>query len=109
MSHNGNTVDITNGKVIDVEKLAVSANSPEQIPGLLQQVASHGQSYLAEDPQARLKLFEAASALKNAIETPREKIIRHCWAQVCLSSLCQDPTDYLLSQRAMRLSTLQST
>lgn len=85
-AQNGNKIDISNGKVVDGEKFAVTPNSPEQIADLLQQVASHGQSYLVENPQARLKLFEAARALTYAVETPREKIIRHCWAEVCVTS-----------------------
>lgn len=76
-------IDTSNGTVIDVEKLAVSPNSPEKIPDLLAQIASHGREYLAEGSQARLKLLEAARSLTYALETPREAMIRHCWSQVC--------------------------
>lgn len=72
----------TNGHAIDVEKMATSPNSPDKIPDLLHQIASLGTD-LAEDPQARVKLLEAARSLTFAVETPREAAIRHCWSQVC--------------------------
>ncbi|KAL4982245.1 S-adenosyl-L-methionine-dependent methyltransferase [Aspergillus falconensis] len=68
-------------KPIKVEELAVSPNLPAQVPGLLDEIASSGKQYLGADPQARLKLLEAAKSLVYALETPREAIIRHCWAE----------------------------
>ncbi|KAL3489187.1 S-adenosyl-L-methionine-dependent methyltransferase [Aspergillus germanicus] len=64
-----------------VKQLAVSPNLPNQIPNLLQKVASGGYEYLAKGDQARLKLLEEARALVYALETPREAIIRHCWSE----------------------------
>ncbi|CAG8892072.1 unnamed protein product [Penicillium egyptiacum] len=68
---------------IDVEGLALTSNLPDAIPDLLQTVASHGKDLIAQDPEARLKLLEAARSLMYALETPREAIIRHCWSEVC--------------------------
>ncbi|KAJ5625074.1 Winged helix-turn-helix transcription repressor DNA-binding [Penicillium lagena] len=71
---------VTNGQTIDVEKLAVSPNSPQKIADLLQQIASYGNE-LGNDPQARFNLLEASRALTYALETPREAILRHCWSE----------------------------
>lgn len=79
-------IDTSNETVIDVGKLAVSPNSPGKVPDLLAQIASHGKEYLAEGPQARMKLLEAARSLTYALETPREALIRHCWSQVCATT-----------------------
>jgi hypothetical protein len=76
---NGTT---TNGQAIDVEKLAISANSPQKIADLLQEIASYGNGW-DKDPQARFKLLEASRSLTYALETPREAILRHCWSEVC--------------------------
>ncbi|KZN85436.1 Demethylsterigmatocystin 6-O-methyltransferase [Penicillium chrysogenum] len=65
----------------DIEGLALSSNLPDTVPDLLQTVASHGKDLIAQDPEARLKLPEAARSLTYALETPREAIIRHCWSE----------------------------
>ncbi|OQE29095.1 hypothetical protein PENFLA_c004G01297 [Penicillium flavigenum] len=65
----------------DIEGLALSSNLPDTVPDLLQTVASHGKDLIDQDPEARLKLLEAARSLTYALETPREAIIRHCWSE----------------------------
>lgn len=80
---NGNSNGSVNGNATDVEGLALTSNLPDTVPGLLQTVADHGKDLLAQDPEARLKLLEAARSLTYALETPREAIIRHCWSEVC--------------------------
>jgi hypothetical protein len=71
-----------NGITVNVEELAVSPNLPDQVPGLLDKIAAFSKQYLGAEPQARLKLLETARSLVYALETPREAIIRHCWAEV---------------------------
>lgn len=65
------------------DQIPISPSAPQDVPGLLSQIASHGDAFLDVDPDARLKLLEDARALVNALETPRESMIRYCWAQVC--------------------------
>lgn len=65
------------------DQIPISPSAPQEVPGLLSQIASHGDAFLNVDPDARLKLLEDARALVNALETPRESMIRYCWAQVC--------------------------
>lgn len=56
MTHeNGPANGTANGKIIDVEKLAVSPNQPTQIAALLGQLNTDGKEYIDTDPQARLK------------------------------------------------------
>lgn len=65
------------------DQIPISPNAPQEVPGLLSRIVSHGDAFLNADPDARLKLLEDARALVNALETPRESMIRYCWAQVC--------------------------
>lgn len=82
---NGDLNSSDNGNATDVEGLALTSNLPDAVPDLLQTVAGHGKDLLAQDPEARPKLLEAARSLIYALETPREAIIRHCWSEVCQS------------------------
>lgn len=84
---NGNGA--TNGHVQDSfvdGSVAISPNMPELVPDLLKKVATHGISFISNDPKARTELLDAARSLVNAVETPREAMIRYCWSQVRLFS-----------------------
>lgn len=65
------------------DQIPISPSAPLEVPRLLNQISSHGKAFLQDDPDARSKLLEDARALVNAVETPRESMIRYCWAQVC--------------------------
>jgi hypothetical protein len=66
--------------------VAISANTPELVPGLVEQVACLGKIASLQDHKERSALLDAARSLVYALETPREAMIRHCWSQVsCLS------------------------
>lgn len=69
------------------DRIPISPSAPQEVPRLLNQITSHGDAFLHDDPGARLKLLEDARSLVNALETPRESMIRYCWAQVscCLN------------------------
>lgn len=77
---NGTT---TNGveHVID-ESIAVKPNAINDVPRLLEEIASNGEALTREGAQNRRQLLEAARSLVYALETPRESIIRYCWSQV---------------------------
>lgn len=82
---NGHADGHTNGHTKDafVEgSVAISPNTPELVPGLLDQVASYGKAYASADSSARTDLLDAARQLVYALETPREAMIRFCWSQV---------------------------
>lgn len=80
---------VTNGSANDNVKeafvegsVAISPNTPELVPGLLEQVALSGNAFASEDTKARTDLLDAARQLVYALETPREAMIRFCWSQV---------------------------
>lgn len=68
---------------VSVDTIAISPSAPEAVPALIDQIASH-KSISLEDSQERLRLRDAARALANALETPREAIVRQCWTTVSL-------------------------
>lgn len=67
------------------DHIPTSPSAPEQVLRLLTQVDGYGKAFADNDPEARVKLLEATRALMYALETPRESMIRYCWAQVCVS------------------------
>lgn len=83
---NGSTAKAANSNGNGVEpkidsKVAISPTAPEQLPHLLQEVHAQSKAYANGSPGARLKLIEAAQSIVYAMETPREAILRYCWAQ----------------------------
>jgi hypothetical protein len=56
----------------------------ENVPNLLNDIKSTGERFSHNDRGARLELLEKARGLVQALETPRETMIKHCWAQVSL-------------------------
>lgn len=72
----------------------IAPSAPEQLPSLLGDIESHAKAYTGDDPDARLKLVDAAQSLVQSMETPRETMLRYCWANVRCSQrvkelLCQ--------------------
>lgn len=88
VSHtNGSTTNShANGHVKEAfvdGSVAISPNTPELVPQLLDLIASSGKAFVSADPKARTDLLDAARQLVYAVETPREAMIRFCWSQVC--------------------------
>jgi hypothetical protein len=71
-NHKSGTVDIS---------VALAANDMDSVPKLLEAIAAAGQRLSADDSATRLELLERARDLVRALETPRETMIKHCWAQ----------------------------
>lgn len=81
---NGHTNGHANGQAKEAfvdGSVAISPNAPKLVPGLLNQVASHGRSFTSNSA-SRTDLLDAARQLVYALETPREAMIRFCWSQV---------------------------
>ncbi|CRG86000.1 Demethylsterigmatocystin 6-O-methyltransferase [Talaromyces islandicus] len=72
----------TNGgeQIID-ESIAVKPNAINDVPRLLEEIASKGKALARDGTQNRRQLLEAARSLVYALETPRESVIRFCWSQ----------------------------
>lgn len=65
------------------EVSAVAPADAAAVPSLIKELGALGQDYsAASTEQLRLTLLQKAKALWQALETPRETMIRHCWAQV---------------------------
>lgn len=77
---------IQNGTPVDVGLAAAPCNL-DSVPGLLEEISSLGSALSGDDGQARLKLLANARSLVTALETPRETMIKHCWAQVSWTNL----------------------
>jgi long-subunit acyl-CoA synthetase (AMP-forming) len=73
----------TNGveHIVD-ESIAVKPNAINDVPRLLEEIASNGETLARDGAQNRRQLLEAARSLVYALETPRESMIRFCWSQV---------------------------
>ncbi|KAI2618196.1 S-adenosyl-L-methionine-dependent methyltransferase [Hypoxylon sp. NC1633] len=76
----------TNGKVhLDGEapdpSLALKPCNLEGVDALVQRISKLATSISATDNVKRQELAEAARGLVRALETPRETMIKHCWAQ----------------------------
>jgi hypothetical protein len=71
----------TNGTTVDVS-IALKASDLKSVPSLTAEIQSLGSSLKEGDYNGRQALLRKARALVNALETPRETMIKHTWAEV---------------------------
>lgn len=94
---NGHT--LSNGEAFEAFEafvdgvVATSANTPELVPGLVDEVASLGKIANLKDHKDRSSLLETARSLVYALETPREAMIRYCWSQSTLYAALETGVD----------------
>ena len=62
--------------------VALAPNDLKSVPGLIHNINSIAERASAGNENERLMLVEMARSLVQALETPRETMIKHCWAQV---------------------------
>lgn len=65
--------------------VATSPCDLKAVPNIIDDITSLGSTFASgdmTDTAARLALLERARSLVRALETPRETMIKHCWAQV---------------------------
>jgi hypothetical protein len=55
---------------------------PEAVPSILRRIVSSSETPSVDNDSVRLALLANARELVRALETPRETMIKHCWAQV---------------------------
>lgn len=67
--------------VVDIS-VALSPNNLPAVPEIVKGISALSASATDGDEQSRLDLVEKARQLVRALETPRETMIKHCWAQV---------------------------
>lgn len=103
---NGSAVAETNGTngingsfkkpVVDMS-VALRANNLPAVPNLAKDISSLSAAAADGNEQARLDLVDKARQLVRSLETPRETMIKHCWAQVgipIIGPLFKDPGTY---------------
>ncbi|KAH6872037.1 O-methyltransferase-domain-containing protein [Thelonectria olida] len=66
--------------------VATAANNIEAVPSLLEKLAKKNESLQTISEQGRKELLSLARALVRSLETPRETMAKHCWAQTGVSA-----------------------
>ncbi|TEA12127.1 O-methyltransferase mpaG [Colletotrichum sidae] len=61
--------------------IATSPNDLAAVPGLLKELSAGVGALSSEGHEARHEMLLKARSLVQALETPRETMIKHCWAQ----------------------------
>jgi hypothetical protein len=90
---NGHSAENGNGRVVPEMKpspngidVAIRANDAGAVSGLLKELSSFGATPSVDEDDTRLALLTSARALVRALETPRETMLKHNWAQVWIFS-----------------------
>ncbi|KAF5540150.1 O-methyltransferase B [Fusarium mexicanum] len=77
------TPDATKSEEPDVS-IALSAANIDAVPSLIKEINALSGDLDSDDPTARLKLMAKAKSLWQSLETPRETMLRHVWAEPSL-------------------------
>ncbi|RGP70195.1 hypothetical protein FSPOR_4095 [Fusarium sporotrichioides] len=64
--------------------IALNATDMDAVPGLIKDINSLSADLDTNDPVLRLKLMAKAKSLWQSLETPRETMLRHVWAEPSL-------------------------
>ncbi|KAJ4160377.1 hypothetical protein NW754_003502 [Fusarium falciforme] len=73
--------------------IALNATNADAVPDLIKEITALGETFDKEDSDARLKLMAKAKSLWQSLETPRETMLRHCWAEPSLHCALTAGTD----------------
>lgn len=72
---------VTSGNDVDVS-LTTKPTDISAVPGLLREIVTGAEDLSKGDDQLRHDVLKKARALVLALQTPRETMVEHCWAQV---------------------------
>ena len=75
---------------IDVST-ALSPNDIDAVPDLVKEIQASTDALATSGDEARHELVIKARSLVQALETPRETMIKHCWAQLGGPSISSFP------------------
>jgi hypothetical protein len=67
-------------------EVAISPNDADAVSSTIESIQTLGKTFSPADDFGRRKLLAEARRLVRALETPRETMIKHNWAQVSPSS-----------------------
>ncbi|KJZ72183.1 hypothetical protein HIM_08448 [Hirsutella minnesotensis 3608] len=87
------------------ESLAFFAADSKAVPDLIKDINTLGKFFDSQDDQARISLLQKTRALWRALETPRETMIRHCWAEPAALCALTAVTEMGLWVRLIELDT----
>jgi hypothetical protein len=74
---------MTNNDAQNVDiSVAISPNDIAAVPSLLEEITADFDTLSISGEDARKGLILKARALVQSLETPREIMTKHCWAQV---------------------------
>jgi hypothetical protein len=71
--------------LFDMDSMATTAHGMGSISGLLEELKAFDDD-LELNEQNRLQMLQVARDLVRALETPRETVLRLCWAEVSCTS-----------------------
>ncbi|KAK1638741.1 S-adenosyl-L-methionine-dependent methyltransferase [Colletotrichum phormii] len=80
-THGMNGTNGTKGGAVVDATIATRPNDLGAVPGLLKDLNDNIGSLSVDDHQARHELLLKARSIVQALEAPRETMIKHCWAQ----------------------------
>lgn len=69
----------------EIDRIAIAPNAPDQVPRLISEINTHGQTFMSGHSSVRAQLADAAESLLAALETPRETIHRQNFRNVSCS------------------------
>lgn len=72
---------VSDAPVVDVS-LATVPSDLSSVPALLEDIKSDVDNLAEGDDERRREAAQKARALLLALQTPRETMVEHCWAQV---------------------------
>ncbi|KAL2262440.1 hypothetical protein VTK26DRAFT_1343 [Humicola hyalothermophila] len=92
---NGHAVNNNNNKKGPAVQMSVALapNDLKSVPSLVQDINAVADKASAGNETARLELLEKARSLVRALETPRETMIRHCWANTATFAVLSTAVD----------------
>lgn len=67
---------------VDID-IALRPGDSNAVPQILKSISAFGDAPSVDNDNTRLGLLAKARELVRALETPRETMIKHNWAQVC--------------------------
>ena len=87
----------SNGAVVD-KAVAIAPNNIDAVHGLVKQINAGVDVLNTGGDEARHALLVKARNLMQALETPRETMIKHCWAQVSTATFWKEECPVRLTE-----------
>lgn len=73
---------MSSGKLTLGSRIVTEPNDVNVVPGIIQQLHEGLVNLQLNEDEVRLDFLSKARKLVQALETPKETMLKHCWAQV---------------------------